>query len=65
MNASHSKFSFIFHVCKSCNVWLKSHMRHVVIFKYKRGATEDQVRQVTDAFRELKSKIPGIVSSMA
>jgi hypothetical protein len=37
-------------------------MRHVVIFKYKRGTTEEQVRQVTDAFRELKNKIPGIVS---
>jgi hypothetical protein len=36
-------------------------MRHVVIFKYKRGTTEDQVRQVTDAFRELKNQIPGMI----
>ncbi len=37
-------------------------VRHVVVFKYKQGTTENQIREVTDAFRELKSKIPGIVS---
>jgi hypothetical protein len=37
-------------------------MRHVVIFKYRQGTTEDHARQVTEAFRELKNKIPGIVS---
>ena len=40
----------------------KEPVRHVVVFKYKQGATEDQIRQVTDAFRDLKRKIPGIVS---
>jgi len=40
----------------------KEPVRHVVVFKYKSGTTEDQIRQVTDAFRELKKKIPGIVS---
>lgn len=40
----------------------KEQVRHVVVFKYKQGATEDQIRQVTTAFRELKNKIPGIVS---
>ena len=40
----------------------KEPIRHVVVFKYKSGATEDQIRQVTDAFRDLKKKIPGIVS---
>ena len=40
----------------------KELVRHVVIFKYKQAATQDQIRQVTDAFRELKNKIPGIVS---
>lgn len=40
----------------------KEPVRHVVVFKYKQGATEDQIRQVTDAFRGLKRKIPGIVS---
>ena len=37
-------------------------VRHVVVFKYKKTATEDQIRRVTDAFRGLKEKIPGIVS---
>lgn len=36
--------------------------RHIVAFKYKTGTTEAQIKQVTDAFRELKNKIPGIVS---
>ena len=37
-------------------------VRHVVVFKYKAGTTDAQIRQVTDAFRALKDKIPGIVS---
>ena len=37
-------------------------LRHIVVFKYKPGATEDQIKQVTDAFVALKTKIPGIVS---
>lgn len=37
-------------------------VRHVVVFKYKPGATEDQISQVTNAFRDLKGKIPGLVS---
>jgi hypothetical protein len=37
-------------------------VRHVVVFKYKPGATEAQIKQVTDAFRDLKTKIPGIVA---
>jgi hypothetical protein len=36
--------------------------RHIVIFKYKRTATRDQIGQVTDAFRGLKDRIPGILS---
>ena len=40
----------------------KQPVRHVVVFKYKPGTTDDQIRQVTQAFRELKSKIPGIVA---
>lgn len=43
--------------------WQQSkQVRHVVVFKYKPEATEDQIKQVTDAFRDLKAKIPGIVS---
>ena len=40
----------------------KQPVRHIVVFKYKPGATEEQIRQVTQAFRELKTKIPGITA---
>jgi hypothetical protein len=40
----------------------KQTVRHVVVFKYKPAATKEQIKQVTDAFRGLKGKIPGIVS---
>lgn len=37
-------------------------VRHVVVFKYKANATDDQIAQVTDAFRDLQNSIPGITS---
>ncbi|WP_051908116.1 Dabb family protein [Flavimarina sp. Hel_I_48] len=37
-------------------------MRHVVIFKFKPSATTSQIDSVTNALRDLKNKIPGIVS---
>lgn len=37
-------------------------MKHIVIFKYKEGVSDDQIQQLTDAFLELKDKIPGVVS---
>jgi hypothetical protein len=37
-------------------------VRHIVVFKFKPGATGDQIQQVTEAFVALKTKIPGIVS---
>jgi len=37
-------------------------VRHIVIFKYKPGTTPEQIKQVTDAFRDLKNKIPGITA---
>ena len=37
-------------------------VRHVVVFKFKPEATPAQIKQVTDALRALKDKIPGIVS---
>ena len=37
-------------------------MRHIVIFKYKPQATNAQIQQITDAFRDLQHTIPGIVS---
>lgn len=37
-------------------------VRHVVVLKYRQGATEQQIQEVTDAFRALQDSIPGIVS---
>ena len=37
-------------------------MKHIVVFKYKANATSGQINEVTEAFKALKSKIPGIVS---
>jgi hypothetical protein len=36
-------------------------VRHVVVFKYRPGTTDEQIREVTDAFRALKDQIPGIL----
>ena len=38
----------------------KQPVRHIVVFKYKPGTTPEQIGQVTQAFRDLKKKIPGI-----
>jgi hypothetical protein len=40
----------------------KGEVRHIVVFKYKTSATADQINEVTSAFKDLKNKIPGIVS---
>jgi hypothetical protein len=37
-------------------------LKHIVIFKYKSTASVEQIRQVTDAFHDLKNKIPGILA---
>lgn len=37
-------------------------VRHIVVFKYKDGATENQIMQVTEKFRSLENAVPGIVS---
>jgi hypothetical protein len=39
-----------------------SRLLHVVSFKFKDTATQEQIKEVEDAFRALKGKIPGIVS---
>ena len=41
----------------------KQPVRHVVVFKYKKGAPEAQIAQVTRAFRDLRTRIPGITGS--
>jgi hypothetical protein len=40
----------------------KETIRHIVIFKYKPEASEEQIGRVTAAFRDLQHKIPGILS---
>lgn len=37
-------------------------LRHVVAFKFKDTATKEKIKEVEDAFRALKGKIPEIVS---
>jgi Stress responsive A/B Barrel Domain len=39
-----------------------SQVRHVVVFKFKATASSEQIAEVTNAFRALKNKIPGIIS---
>jgi hypothetical protein len=41
---------------------MSSQVKHVVVFKYKSSATPAQIDEVTNAFKELKGKIPGIIS---
>lgn len=43
--------------CQKSN---EKQMRHIVIFKYKPEATEEQIEKVTQALAGLKEKIPGI-----
>jgi hypothetical protein len=40
----------------------KQPLRHIVAFKYKPDASADQIQQVTDAFRALETRIPGIIA---
>lgn len=37
-------------------------VKHIVVFKYKPAATPQEIEEVTNAFKALKGKIPGIVS---
>ncbi len=48
--------------CVSSVAVEKSKVRHMVIFKYKQNASQEKIQQVTNAFRALKTKIPGILS---
>lgn len=40
----------------------KAKLRHMVAFKFKETTTPEQIKQVENAFRALKTKIPQIVS---
>nr|PZN55858.1 MAG: hypothetical protein DIU61_05020 [Bacteroidota bacterium] len=37
-------------------------VRHIVVLKFKDGASKEKVQQITDAFASLERKIPGITS---
>jgi hypothetical protein len=37
-------------------------VKHIVGFKFKPNVSDSQIQQLTDAFRQLKDKIPGIIS---
>jgi hypothetical protein len=37
-------------------------VRHVVVFRYKPGASPEKIRQITEAFAALKDQIPGILA---
>ncbi|MBI3852568.1 MAG: Dabb family protein [Verrucomicrobia bacterium] len=40
----------------------KGTLRHMVAFKFKETVTPEQIKQVEDAFRALRTKIPQIIS---
>jgi len=44
----------------AADVSKKKTLRHVVNFKFKSSASEAQIKEVVDAFRALKTKIPEI-----
>ena len=44
-----------------CKNSKEEQMRHIVIFKYKPSATEEQIESVTTALGDLKNEIPGII----
>ena len=37
-------------------------VRHVVVFRYKPDASQEKIRQITEAFAALKEQIPGILA---
>ncbi len=49
--------SFIIHMQQQ-----KDTLKHVVVFKYKEDASQADIKKVTDAFRALQDKIPGITA---
>ena len=54
--------AFLLLIILSCENSTEEQMRHLVIFKFKPTATDDQINQVTKALGELENKIPGILS---
>lgn len=55
-------FSLTFLFLGGCEKSKNEQMRHIVIFKYKPSATDEQIEKVTNALGELQNEIPGIIS---
>ena len=49
-------------VANVCTGSESQNVRHIVIFKYKPGTTNNEINAVSEEFRALKDKIPGIKS---
>ena len=47
---------------QGCQDQNEEQKRHIVIFKYKPDATDEEIEKVTEALGGLKETIPGIVS---
>ena len=47
----------LFTSCQNSN---EGNMRHIVVFKFKPGTTNEQIEEVTNALSDLQNKIPGI-----
>ena len=43
-----------------CMISSTEGVRHVVVFKFKEGTSDAQLKTIVDEFRKLPSKIPGI-----
>jgi len=52
----------LFTACTPAATSSKPVVRHVVSFKYKDNTPDADIQKVEDAFRALKTKVPGIVS---
>jgi hypothetical protein len=50
----------LFVIAAETSTGAKAKLRHVVAFKFKDGTSAEQIKQVEDAFRDLKKKIKEI-----
>ena len=48
------------HITAQTNAMKEKLLRHVVLFSFKEGSTDAQIKTITDAFAELPKKIPQV-----
>jgi hypothetical protein len=53
---------FLALICFAATAETPKELRHLVILKLKADATPEQIKNVEDAFRDLKNKIPQVIS---